>query len=293
MKCQEVTDLMQRYLDKDLDEQENIALMDHLSECSTCPAIFAKMKQLSNDLTLLPKVSPPFSLVDRIMPQLEEIDQMSSAGDQHAADSKPGPMLTWAKRMNFKVISGVAAAAIVLIILFSNGFPMSFQSANDMANDNFAVQESAKAPASDQNMNNSTSMNMDTGDVSSNTSMRIMDDSTDGGGSSGSAGNEANMENKMVPKDDGQPEVMMTAESMDAAEERYPSPNGEYTAYVQQDGSQVQVFIINNQNEELYSSPLKEGGRVENLQWTEDSQYFEYDMVANETVSHFKVTVEP
>jgi hypothetical protein len=301
MTCQEVIDLMQRYLDKDLNDKEDSALMEHLSDCSNCPVIFEKMKLLSSELTLLPKVTPPFSLVDRILPQLDEMDRTGSVEDQHAAAQKSSPLLLWGKR-NFKAISGVAAAAIVFIWLISNGLPNSFQSAGDMlggsSNDNAAVMENANAPASDGDINRSMIMDTESSanDSTMNKSSGFMKDSTES--SQGLAANEEEkMDTMEVRNDVGEPQMMMSItgseQPMDAADDQYPSPNGEYTAYIKQDGSQYQVFVVNTQNEELYVSPVEEADRMENIQWTEDSKYFEYELVIGESVTRVEVTVEP
>lgn len=79
MTCQEVVDYMNRYLDGDLDEHERMLLMEHLKQCPDDQELFERLKQLSGELEELPKVSPPFSLVDSILPQLAEIDEHREA----------------------------------------------------------------------------------------------------------------------------------------------------------------------------------------------------------------------
>ncbi|GAB2703820.1 zf-HC2 domain-containing protein [Paenibacillus thermoaerophilus] len=70
MNCGDATDLMQRFVDGDLNEAEERLLMEHLDECSGCQALFARLIRLDGELRELPKVAPPFSLVDAILPQL-------------------------------------------------------------------------------------------------------------------------------------------------------------------------------------------------------------------------------
>ncbi|OXM15564.1 anti-sigma factor family protein [Paenibacillus herberti] len=79
MTCQEVVDYMNRYLDGDLDEHERLLLMEHLNECPDDQELFERLKRLSSDLEELPKIVPPFSLVDSILPQLAEIDDLRDA----------------------------------------------------------------------------------------------------------------------------------------------------------------------------------------------------------------------
>ena len=74
MTSQEVVDYMNRYLDGDLDEREQSLLMEHLKNSPDDQELFERLLLLSGELQELPKVIPPFSLVDSILPQLAEID---------------------------------------------------------------------------------------------------------------------------------------------------------------------------------------------------------------------------
>lgn len=74
MMCQEVIELMQRYLDRDLDETEYSQMLGHLQQCPDCTELFERLVNLSHELESLPKVTPPFSLVDAIMPKLEQLE---------------------------------------------------------------------------------------------------------------------------------------------------------------------------------------------------------------------------
>ncbi|WP_168119327.1 zf-HC2 domain-containing protein [Paenibacillus sp. HB172176] len=85
MNCQEVIELMQRQLDNDLSASEIEILMTHTRQCPACAAMFERLKLLSTELTSLPKVTPSYSLVDAIMPELERIDRM--AGSEQAASN--------------------------------------------------------------------------------------------------------------------------------------------------------------------------------------------------------------
>ncbi|UUZ86756.1 zf-HC2 domain-containing protein [Paenibacillus sp. P26] len=67
--CQEVIELMQRYLDRDLDETEYSRMLGHLQQCPDCSELFERLVNLSQELESLPKVTPPYSLVDAILPQ--------------------------------------------------------------------------------------------------------------------------------------------------------------------------------------------------------------------------------
>ena len=87
MNCQEVMNDMQRQLDNDLDESELLALLDHTRQCPDCAAMFERLKQLSAELTSLPKVVPAYSLVDAILPELERIDLLKQKDSASAPAS--------------------------------------------------------------------------------------------------------------------------------------------------------------------------------------------------------------
>ncbi|NTZ18563.1 hypothetical protein EXW96_13565 [Paenibacillus sp. JMULE4] len=89
MMCQEVIELMQRYLDRDLDETEYSRMLGHLRQCPDCTELFERLVNLSHELESLPKVTPPFSLVDAIMPKLE---QLGEAGGQVPGEAWSAPI---------------------------------------------------------------------------------------------------------------------------------------------------------------------------------------------------------
>lgn len=79
MNCSEVMELIQRQLDDDLDQSEHGLLTEHMRSCSACAEMFERLTMLNDDLEQLPKVLPKFSLVDAIMPQLDEIDRLNAS----------------------------------------------------------------------------------------------------------------------------------------------------------------------------------------------------------------------
>ncbi|CAM4311584.1 zf-HC2 domain-containing protein [Paenibacillus alkaliterrae] len=122
MNCQEVMELMQRQLDDDLDEGEMEVLMNHTRHCPDCASMFERLMLLSAELTSLPKVTPSYSLVDAIIPQLEQIELFGQQGA--AAEPASGsnvesfePAARRAKRErrwpSMRLIGGVIAAGIV------------------------------------------------------------------------------------------------------------------------------------------------------------------------------------
>lgn len=128
MNCQEVMEFMQRQLDGDLDAKEEDELHAHLMHCLDCAQMFERLQRLSDELTQLPKVIPPYSLVDAIMPQLADIDRHAAASitDKVAAfgthanqtASVQPPKLPWTRRLgsqfSWKFAGGVVAAGLIL-----------------------------------------------------------------------------------------------------------------------------------------------------------------------------------
>ncbi len=145
MMCQEVIELMQRYLDRDLDETEYGRMLQHLQQCPDCTELFERLVNLSNELESLPKVTPPFSLVDAILPKLEQLEAAGAVPDAPyeapdkieretealRARTAPDPAAnrptwgSWRKNVrewiSFPVFGGVVAAGLVFgFFLFHN-----------------------------------------------------------------------------------------------------------------------------------------------------------------------------
>lgn len=128
MNCQEVTELMQRYLDKDLTETEHNLMLEHQEQCPECTEMFERLQRLSANLESLPKVTPPYSIVDSIMPQLLELDQLQThsetpqgsvipiANHQQSTQHEKGKRNRY---VSWRWMSGIAAAGVILgVFLF-------------------------------------------------------------------------------------------------------------------------------------------------------------------------------
>lgn len=122
MNCQEVMELMHRQLDGDLSDDELDVLMNHTRQCPECAATFERLKHLSAELASLPKVTPRYSLVDAILPELERIELLSTqpASVQPPAALPPEEQSVSTRRLQRKrrwpswsAIGSVVAAGIV------------------------------------------------------------------------------------------------------------------------------------------------------------------------------------
>lgn len=149
MNCAQVMELMQRHLDGDLNNEELELMANHLENCPECAEMMQRLKQIDQDLANLPKVTPPFSIVDSILPKLKEMDEISAtdggtagnvrhiASRSEAAAIDGGAQRTRWYRTNLARFGSFAAAAAVLGILIVQGLPDRI---ND--NGNFERQES-------------------------------------------------------------------------------------------------------------------------------------------------------
>ncbi|BFH61388.1 anti-sigma factor [Paenibacillus azoreducens] len=142
MNCSEVVEWMHRYLDYDLSEEETVQLYEHLKQCPECAETFRMLKSLSRDLEDLPKVTPKFSIVDAIMPQLDAIDQAqqekSASREEAPAEMVPVPVrpVRTSKFRNSvagRTVMGAAAAVIILGVAIYNYPPKHLSTAEEPA----------------------------------------------------------------------------------------------------------------------------------------------------------------
>lgn len=160
MNDQEVKEYMHRFLDDDLSEEEVKQLERHLHESPGSAVLFERLKRLNSELEQLPRVSPPVSIVDSILPQLERaglLEQPPELGGGTAAavspasrQTPPRRFRTWRDRIHYKAAGSVIAAGIVLTLLIINAPELKVQTANDMAGG--SASGNAAAPGAEMNM---------------------------------------------------------------------------------------------------------------------------------------------
>ncbi|WP_342478736.1 zf-HC2 domain-containing protein [Paenibacillus sp. FSL H7-0350] len=175
MKCAEVMEWMHRYLDHDLSQEEMLEMFRHIDDCPSCAEVLDRLTLLSEQLEQLPDVKPPFSLVDSILPQLEQLDRgvPEAPAVMEPEDPKVVPFSrsnTRGKKSKGPSLAartgiGAAAAAVILLIAVFN-MPKSLPGADmDMAsnlmsggaaNSSMSTENSADAPLAD-GQNNSDS----------------------------------------------------------------------------------------------------------------------------------------
>lgn len=217
MTNQEVNEYMQRFLDDDLSEEELEALTEHIRLTPASAILFERLQRLDSELEQLPKVIPPISIVDSILPQLElsGLSEHSPVAEAAIIDDKQSRVVpvdrraTLRDRVNFRVLGGVVAAGIVLTLFFSNFGPqMSFNTADDNAASNMimSTQMVAEGKASLTN------------EAASKQSMFNEAGQNDARGKEIEAGNNSSATEPVAPESD-----MNTTMTMDAAEEA-PAP---------------------------------------------------------------------
>lgn len=132
MNQQEVNEYMQRYLDGDLSEEETAQLEQYLRNAPASAAMFERLKRLNSELEQLPKVTPPVSIVDMILPQLESermvkeggaSDSAAVSGDA-AGPALPGERPNPARRGRYAwIAAGSAVAASIAFTIWIAGSP--------------------------------------------------------------------------------------------------------------------------------------------------------------------------
>ncbi|MFC0215840.1 zf-HC2 domain-containing protein [Paenibacillus chartarius] len=162
MTCQERVELMQRYLDHDVNETEENELLQHLQTCEQCAGLFDRLKRLDEELSQLPRVSPPFSLVDAILPQLAELDRLPATLEETAAKESmtviPSGGIPRTRRplLSWKIASGAAVAAAVIgaLVLKDQGFsPVNLNGSATMSQEAKGAADQASAGSASTNSN--------------------------------------------------------------------------------------------------------------------------------------------
>jgi hypothetical protein len=128
MNCEEVMELMQRDMDGDLSAEEKKLLNEHVQTCPDCADMLEKLRRLSNELEQLPRVVPKISLVDAILPQLEQLSPEPKPDPADSGDETARPGLPPRRRARtarpgrtlLTRVSGVVALGVVIGLLLVN-----------------------------------------------------------------------------------------------------------------------------------------------------------------------------
>lgn len=157
MNCPEAVEWMHRYIDHDLNDEETPLLLEHISSCSDCAYKFELLNELSLKLSELPDVTPRYSLVDQIIPQLDEIDRARLEGGSAAEQDSLIEMIAPSAAANSRSIRsrrekqatkrhrnirtgvlGTVAAAVILGIFITQYEPRTVPNADISMSNNSA-----------------------------------------------------------------------------------------------------------------------------------------------------------
>lgn len=131
MNREEGMELVQRSIDGDLNEEESSRLQLYLQNYPECAALLERLTRLSEELTQLPHVTPKYSLVDAILPQLERIvpEPAPVVGQAPAAEAayEPRTRRTGSRKSMYRGLAAVVAAGVVAGVLLI-AQPFSLQS---------------------------------------------------------------------------------------------------------------------------------------------------------------------
>jgi hypothetical protein len=292
MKCQEVMELMQRYADRDLNHDEAATMTAHLHQCPVCEVLFERLVALSNDLEQLPKVVPPFSIVDSIMPRLEQVDRNA---DAVSADPLPRPGLwnrKW-KQMPFKGLGGIAAACILLVVMLMNNYPFSGRQAdNFIASEEMAVTESADAAQDSASMKITSRVQPEQPSLSATEKEKASEFSiankpdeknAQQEDAAAPAADEMSSSNEGTEVHDPNALTFMASGPTDGVS----SHNGNYTAAVEDN----RVVVFDAKGERIFVSEPKEADQIINLQWSPGDKFLEYDAAVGESVKHYIIDI--
>jgi len=114
MNCKKIEELLNPYIDQELDAESTQTIEEHLKSCPTCQDEYLKLKEMVASLNFLPQVSAPQNLTQNIMAKIsqEEIQIQSSWIDNLKKQiSIP--------RLSFRLVGAAAAAVLVMFFTFT------------------------------------------------------------------------------------------------------------------------------------------------------------------------------
>jgi hypothetical protein len=124
MNCKKIEELLNPYVDQELDAESTQTVEEHLKSCPTCQDEYLKLKEMVASLNFLPQVSAPQNLTQNIMAKIsqEEI-QIQSSWIDHLKKQISVPSLSfprkWESIFSFRLVGAAAAAVLVVFFAFT------------------------------------------------------------------------------------------------------------------------------------------------------------------------------
>lgn len=132
MKCEEVIKLMHRELDGDINPKERQGLLKHLASCPDCHILFDQLKSLSFQLESLPCVTPAYSIVDKVLPILDKVDQTQKVQGLSSDENSEQPNKSVITIRKLWIPGLTLVATLFIALLISNSAPDMDHTAQDL-----------------------------------------------------------------------------------------------------------------------------------------------------------------
>jgi len=300
----EVMELMNRYLDGDLDERELAELERHLQQSPEAAAMFERLKRLHLQLEQLPMVTPPTSIVDAILPRLDQI----GAGSEHAAADNAPARRSGRFRPNRSFAGAAAAAVLLLAVALPSGIALlNRQSAYEMeassagASLNSALMMSGQEIASKTEEQNAftAQFSLKVADQSGSPDGGAHPEMSAGGasgppeggvpdGRSGGSGAPETVDKSLPVMEGSQPGKAALGftgpmePSPDAGERTIVTdyaegkPPAGWQVAVEAGGDGLRVYVLDERGETVFISPPYPGD-ITHFRWSEDGGTFSFD----------------
>lgn len=142
MKCEEVIKLMHRELDGDINPKERQGLLKHLASCPDCHILFDQLKSLSFQLESLPCVTPAYSIVDKVLPILDKVDQTQKVQGLSSDENSEQPNKSVITIRKLWIPGLTLAATLFIALLISNSAPdmdNTSQDSYDLSSENYEM----------------------------------------------------------------------------------------------------------------------------------------------------------
>lgn len=143
MKCDEVRNQLSLYIDGEIEEEEKELIEEHLENCPECKKELEEYKKLIQMLNELPNEEPPEGYCKRLHKKLKE------EAESNITNITEMPIQTTKRKFGWKKYSSIAAALVLVMLVYGINNRGMYKSTNDMS---YSTTESAPAEISEAPM---------------------------------------------------------------------------------------------------------------------------------------------
>lgn len=273
---------MHRQLDNDLSSTEEEELLNHLADCPTCQKEFEELKLLHQQLADLPKVMPPHSIVDSLLPELEKQNEGEAKLLNYPSFTRK-PRVK--KRFWMPGLALVAGLFIVLIFLNEGEHSLEDSSFSSGAPELASLQSTAESVEPGEGSIPFIEQDTVTGDVDPNETITFSLVPPEEDISEEELAREISpaIPEKELTTEEGREDALEADELEEAPigitdftveeEEKYPSPDGMFTAYL---GLHHEEIFIDKEEEAYYMTKhsWKAPWLVEEMTWIDNETLY-------------------